>query len=302
MSRIFGFLLVLLFCISCSDANANNTIVVKPTPKVTEIADFGPVGPDQDRIDYAQSIVNRAAELTQELNVAEVTSVTNFLQLCGIWKPAEQGILNIYPVEEDVCNIVVLKDEDQKFESFKSYFVEGEGVRSENFAVYDYYNNLIIIRMLPETTEYKLSLDYLALVMVHEAVHNLVQPDCTGLAQMACRASREAVAYQAEFLLLDLLGNKKAPDSYFPTLQATAQKMGPLYEASGEVFFPDYEKSSDLRRFFDSESKLQDDLWLSVYWLRGYWEIYMFLRGDMPSADISFQALLQYLYENGAMR
>jgi hypothetical protein len=295
------FLICLLFCISCSNSNANNNLEVQSTSIPASAPEiFGPVGPDQDRIDYAQSIINRASELTQELNVAEVTSVTDFLQLCSIWAPVDQGMINIFSVGEDVCQIVVLKDEDRNLQSFEGYFNQS-GVRSESIGVYDYQNDVIIIRMLPDSPENKLSLDFLALVMVHEAIHKLVRPDCTGLTQFACRASREAIAYQVEFLLLDLLGNNKAPD-YFPTLQATAQKMGPLYEESGEVFFPDYEKSSDLRRFFDSESKLQDDLWLSVYWLRGYWEMYMFLRGDMPSADISFQAFLQHLYESGVMK
>ncbi len=296
--NIISFLVLVVFCISCGNNSGNQTKVEKPIPTITkESIDFGPVGPDQDRVDYAQSIIKRADSLIAELDVPELNIFSEYLNRCSIWKPEGEGGANISPISDEACRLVVWKEGD------KSPYLQdmmSEDLKSAHFAFYDHLNEMIVIRMLPNNPENKLSLDFLAIVLVHEAVHALFDDkECFTL---ECRASNEAYAYQVEFLLLDILGNKKNP-GYGPTLQKAAETMAPAYEATGKVVFPNYEKDSkNMKMYFESDSDLQDQLWLSVFWLRSYWQMYIYLREDMPSADISFQAFLKEMYGSGSMK
>jgi len=286
----------MVFCISCG----NQAKVEKPIPIPTitkESLDFGPVGPDQDRIDYAQSIIKRADALIAELDVSEIYIFSEYLNTCSIWKPEGEGGVVIRSNPNGACQLVVWKDGD------KSPYLQdmmSEDLRSAHFAFYDHQYDMIVIRMLPDNPENKLSLDYLALVLVHEAVHALFDDkECFTL---ECRASNEAYAYQVEFLLLDILGNKKGP-GYSQTLQEYAETEGPAYEATGKIGFPDYVKDSKyMKWYFESDSDLQDQLWLSVFWLRSYWGMFMYIRPDITAADISFQAFLREMYGSGSMK
>lgn len=293
--KLLCFLILLIFCISCTSKSAEVKI---PTPSsAEEVVDFGPVGPDQDRIDYAQSIIKRADALIAELDVPELNIFSEYLKKCSIWKPEGEGGVVIRSNPNGACQLVVWKDGD------KSTYLQdkmSEDLKSTHFAFYDRQNEIIIIRMFSDNPENKLSLDYLAIVLVHEAVHALFDDkECFTL---ECHANNEARAYQVEFLLLDMLGNKKGP-GYGQTLQEYAETEGPAYEATGKIGFPDYVKDSKyMKWYFESESDLQDQLWLSVFWLRSYWEMYMYIRPDITAADISFQAFLREMYGSGSMR
>lgn len=289
-SLILIFLLGIMVAACQSNQLPTKPVAREVRPTITPHQAGPSVTDEEERIVYTEEILFRLHDYARELKIPEVEELTNFLLTCSILKPVAEGGM-VIKGKTDACHIMVLKNEDAKYDRFAAFFTEERG-----FSVFDHEARIIYLFM---EHPFQVDPDYLSLVLLHEGVHAALHAGCP-VGDYECRATDESMAYRVEFLFLDYLGQNNP--KYYSDLRKAAEALAPEYEATGNIVFPDYSKASEMRKYFNSYSEDQDRLYLALYWLRTYWEMFVLLRGDPTSANISFEAFLAAMYRNNAIQ
>ena len=267
------------------------TPIGAPTTSTTSASeDMGPKPPHWDRVEYFSKIQIRIKEITDELGVEEISYLGDFLQKCMILFPVALGGEVIKPASGNCAVVIVTEAEAREYPENWGYFWN-----SNSFANYDPTSGAFSLRMEGAGGE-ELSLDYLAAVMLHEAVHAF-QYRCA-FGNYECKAKVEAEAYTIEFVVMDFLASKKNPN-YQDFLQKKSAKLYASY-VKGDVEFPDYSNSEWVREYFDSNSQRQDRLWDSVHFLKQYQDMLVRKYGGIEGSQ-RFELFLTDLYKQGAI-
>ncbi len=211
---------------------------------------------DESRIKQVELILENIEKITTGIVMEEIQVLKEYLNSCSLVSPRSEG-QQIIVAKTETCFINLLTEEElEKFPLFKDYL-------GTNSAVFAFEYNTIIVS--PQYFE----LDYVSLVLLHEAVHGMVGQVCSGLEDYTCRAESEAYAYFAEFAVFDHMATQKN-SKYYETLRKSTE----LLTKSPTIIYPDYEKAGMVREFVTSNSMEQDKAWMSIFWLRTYWEVY----------------------------
>ena len=265
--------------------------IATPTTETTEGQDMGPKPPHWDRIEYFSKIQKRVLEITDGLGVEEISFLGDYLQNCSVLFPVALGGEVIKSASGNCAVVVVTEAEAREYPENWGYFWN-----SNSFANFDPQSGAFSIRM-EGTGDEELSLDYLAAVMLHEAVH-AHQVNICAFGNYQCKALIEAEAYTIEFVVMDFLASKKSPNYQ----EFMAKRSAKLYASyvKGDVEFPDYSNSGWVREYFDSKSQRQDRLWDSVHFLKQYQDMLVRKYGGIEGSK-RFEAFLSDLYRQGAI-
>jgi hypothetical protein len=281
-------LLGLLF-VSCGNSVANSELpTITPTPEgkkiVSESSDW------KVRISYTEEILQRVREISSATRNSALMESSKILQSCSILAPREDELVVIKAKDENCFIVPLLRNETSSMASLLMEDPAGKG----GFAYYKVEFKTVVIK------PYEANLDFLALVLLHEGIHVIDNQPCNP-GESRCRALNEALAYVSQSFILDYLGTSKS-SRYQEYLDQQAREALEAYLENKKIIPPDYEKASEMREFFDSNSKKQDDLWYSSFYLRKYLQMFLILHeGDFLKAQLSYVDFLEALIVNGVL-
>lgn len=261
---VFFFILFLVACgsnqqvISQKEETKTEPTMVQPTEEVFE--SYGPEAPispeieaeNQSRISYFEKVQKNLSNIAVGLKNPAISEISDFVSRCSILVPREdinvqslnKSAAQIVKMDSPNCGVIVIKPIDKSWKEF---------VNSNDFASYEPNMALILFRMPREN---EVSLDFLSMVMAHEAIHNMDTRPCE-FGDYQCKTESEFTAYVTEFYIFDYLGSKNP--QYLNVLNAEASASAELYRKSGKYELPDYSKQIMVRNFFESDNDYRID-------------------------------------------
>jgi hypothetical protein len=235
------------------------------------------------RIKALKLVLNRVREICGDLDF-EIGHLGNLLLKANIGVPCEEGF-EIIKNSNSPLTILVLVDEDKKYPHFNHFFGAGLKGRASAAALYDSNYQMILVNVS------KVSVDYLASVLIHEAVHNQQEPASVGDLEGLSR--NELGAHLIHFIVLDYLGEKNP--RYYIALKEEAEWAASFYQTHNHPpGFAYEEEAKRVRRFFQSDTKNQDYYWYTLWWMRRTYEMfYILYQNNDVKASHEFRKVLK---------
>lgn len=245
---------------------------------------------EKDRLKRLKNVLIIVKEMAKGLNHPITSKISQLLLECSILVPNKDIVEYIKKSQSNAFAVLLLVDEDRvNYPHLKGFFqlLEPSGASASALFSFDIQTIVVVFKRSHSD-------EYLASVLMHEAVHALQNSKARNLDELS---QNELGAYLVHFEIMDYIGEKN-PRYKIALKEEGVWALG-LYKATGKYPGLDYSEAKRIRRFFQSATRDQDNAWYTLWWFRRNFEMFVLLNeGNLEKAAKDFRLFLKHVYSN----
>lgn len=244
----------------------------------------------ENRLKRLKNVLSLVKEMAKGLNHPMTSKISQLLLECSIIVPNKEIVEYIRKSQSNPIAVLPLVGEDRlNYPHLDGFFEILERSGASASAYYSPEIQTIVI-----VFKHWQSDEYLASVLMHEAIHALQDSEARNLDELA---TKEVAAYLVHFEIMDYIGEKN-PRYKIAIREEGLWALG-LYKATGKYPGLDYSEAKRIRRFFQSTTSEQDKAWYTLWWFRRNFEMFIFLNeGNLEKASEDFRMFYKDVYSN----
>ena len=245
---------------------------------------------ENERLKRLKNVLSLVKEMAKGLNHPMTSKISQLLLESSVLVPNKEIVEYIKKSQSNPFAVLPLVDKDRlTYPHLDGFF---EILERSGASASAYYSSEIQTIVL--VLKHWQSDEYLASVLMHEAVHALQNSEARNLDELA---TKEVGAYLVHFEIMDYIGEKN-PRYKIAVKEEGIWALG-LYKATGKYPGLDYSEAKRIRRFFQSTTREQDKTWYTLWWFRRNFEMFIILNeGDLEKASEDFRLFYKDVYSN----
>ncbi len=216
------------------------------------------------------------------------SQIGDILQKSSILIPSEKGVTTLRNPTFPISILLLAPEDEIKFPQLGGYFKMRKGKGNAlATAIYVHEAKVIVLFL-----DRGISNQYLASVLMHECIHVAQNSESSDLEILS---HKELAAHLFHFEIMDFLGSKNP--RYSISIEEEGRWALGLFLKNGFPPGLNYEESKRVRRFFESETSIQDKSWYTLWWFRRTFEMFILLNeNDLEKAVEDFRLFLKDVY------